>query len=223
MRRNISEPACAVTRRRRVGSDDHGAVARVTAQQRGQRAGAAVLLADHAGHAEAAAQPHAGVAHGAGGGQRAAQAALHVDGAAAVHPAVTHLRAERRRRPRGSSPAGTTSMWPLSMRSRPPPGSPVQPTTPTRLVALHLVAPVGVRGESREVDIPLVDAQARRRAARPRRRAARGSRRRRGSGRRSAVRSSATRPSRSSASRARRSRRPSAAPVRISGCPGSLR
>ena len=50
------------------------------------------------------------------GGQRAGDAALHVDRAAAVKLAVGHLAGERRMRPGLSSPGGTTSVWPANIR-----------------------------------------------------------------------------------------------------------
>ncbi len=52
------------------------------------------------------------------GGDRAGDAALHVDGAAAIEQTVGGVAVERRLRPRASSPAGTTSVWPAKVEVR---------------------------------------------------------------------------------------------------------
>ena len=83
------------------GLDDNGAVGRVAAEDGRQCARAAVFLPHDTGDREAAAQAHAGVVDGLRREQRAHEAALHVDGAAAVDPAVPDGRVPGRRRPRG--------------------------------------------------------------------------------------------------------------------------
>ena len=141
------------------GLRDHGAVRRVAAQQRRQRARAAVLLTHDAGHAQTAAQAQARLTDRASGLQRAGQAALHVHGAAAVDPAVAHGRVKGRRRP-GRLLAHRHDVD-VAVQHEVATAAPLPDPADhaERLVALHLVAPVRVSGQHVEVGLPLVDCQ----------------------------------------------------------------
>ena len=144
---------------------DYGAVRRVPAQERRERAGAAVLLADHAGDTHATAQKEARVADRLDGEESAAEAALHVDGAAAVDAAVADDRVPGRRRPGGriadgdhidvavqeQVAAGTAAFGGPTGRRLPVPADDAK-----GVGAVHLVAPVRVPSELLEVDLPLV-------------------------------------------------------------------
>ena len=98
-RRNIMEPACAVTTCILVGSTTTAPsavwprriVARVPVPPSSSPATLATL--------SASAKAHAGVPHGLEREERAAEAALHVDRAPSVDPAVPDGRVPRRRRP----------------------------------------------------------------------------------------------------------------------------
>ena len=148
---------------------DHGAVGRVAAQDRRQRAGAAVLLADDAGDARASAQAHAGIAHGLEREERAAEAALHVDGAAAVDPAVLDGRVPWRRRPCRRVADGhdvDVAVQEQVAAGAAARGSPagralaIPPDHPERLVAVDLVTPIGMPRQFVEVDRPGVELEA---------------------------------------------------------------
>ena len=141
---------------------DHGAVRGVPAQDGGERAGPAVLLAHDAGDAETAAQPDSGVADGLCREQRAAEAALHVHGAATVDAAVAHHRIPRRRRPGGlvadRHHVDVAVEQQVAAAGRP--GDAVvcrladPADDPQRLLAIDLVAPVRMRRQLLEVDGP---------------------------------------------------------------------
>ena len=148
---------------------DHRAVGRVAAQDRGQGAGASVLLPDDAGDTHASAKAHAGVPHGLEREEGAAEAALHVDRAPAVDPAVPDGRVPWRRRPRRQVAGGhdvDVAVQEQVAAGAPAGGSsagralPIPPDDPQRLVAIDLVAPVRVTCQSVEVDRPGIELEA---------------------------------------------------------------
>ena len=214
------------------GLHHDGAVGSVPPQKRRQGAGTAVLLADHAGHAQTATQPDAGLADRPRSVERAAEAAFHVDGAATVDPALPDGRVPRRRRPGGlvadrhdvdvtveEKVAAGAAVF--GGRAGRPLAGPADHTE--RCVTLHLVAPVGMTRAARP------GRSARRRSRVPprsiqvatRRCAAVSSPSRLGSAIRS--RKKATRPSRSRASSALRSARLSSPPTAAAAQSGSRR
>ena len=146
---------------------DHGAVRAVAAEDGGQGARPAVLLARHAGDAQAAPQPQPGVADRLGGEQGTAEAALHVHGAAAVDPAVPQHRVPGRRRPDGLIADGghidvaVEQQVAADAVCRGPDRSLADPADHTeRLVAFDLVTPVRMTGELVQVDRPDVGLEA---------------------------------------------------------------
>ncbi len=142
------------------GLGDDRTVRRVAAQDRRQRARTAVLLPDHAGDAQPAAQVDAGVAERLGRVERAAEAALHIHGSASVDPASPDGRVPRRRRPGGFVAHRHDVDVAVEQQVPARPVLPDPAHDSERVVALDLVGPVGVPFELLEVDVPDVGVEA---------------------------------------------------------------
>ncbi len=141
------------------GLEDDRRVADVAALDRRQRAGAAVLLADHAVDHHGAGRLHAGVAQRADRVAGAAQPPLHVRGAAAVDLLVLHRRPPRRDRPPVGLAGGDDVDVAVEDQGRPVAAADA-PHHAERPVALDLGAEGGVARERVQVDLPDVGLQA---------------------------------------------------------------
>ncbi len=142
------------------GLRDHAGIGAPAALQRRVRAEAAILLAEHAGQQQVAAQPHARGLDGMDGVRRCNEAGLHVAGAATVHATVADLRGERRIDPCVGI-AGGHHVDVAVEHQRCTVAGAVQPTDHApRLATIHLHAgEVGTRSEVRQIDLPVIDVE----------------------------------------------------------------